>query len=167
MTTRQGDDGFAYVVVNDGKGASLVQINVQPNMSDVEDELSGSGAQTLPDGTKVVTHQGPGEKGGQGVVMWTVDTIRKDGFRVVISAFNSGAQNTAATRTTPRADDDTAQGDSHEWEVAGVGRRGHSLARGLEGSRARGLGGSGARGLARVRCPSTGEQYVLTRDRRS
>lgn len=33
--------------------------------------------------------------------MWTVDTIRKDGFRVVISAFNSGAQNTAATRATP------------------------------------------------------------------
>ncbi|WP_329571644.1 hypothetical protein [Streptomyces sp. NBC_01361] len=101
VTTRQGDDGFAYVVVNDGKGASLVQINVQPNMSDVEGELFGSGAQTLPDGTKVVTHQGPGEKGGQGVVMWTVDTIRKDGFRVVISAFNSGTQNTAATRTTP------------------------------------------------------------------
>ncbi|MFE4775467.1 hypothetical protein [Streptomyces sp. NPDC056713] len=101
VTTRQSEDGFAYVVVNDGKGASLVQINAQPNMSDVEGELFGSGAQTLPDGTKVVTHQGPGEKGGQGVVMWTVDTIRKDGFRVVISAFNSGAQNTAATRATP------------------------------------------------------------------
>lgn len=35
------------------------------------------------------------------MVMWTVDRIRKNGFRVVISAFNSGAQNTAATRTTP------------------------------------------------------------------
>ncbi|MFF1731705.1 hypothetical protein [Streptomyces sp. NPDC058247] len=101
VTTRHGEDGFAYIVVNDGKGASLVQINVQPNMSDVEGELFGSGAQTLPDGTKVVTHQGPGEKGGQGVVMWTVDTLRKDGLHVVISAFNSGTQNTPATRTTP------------------------------------------------------------------
>ena len=101
VTTSHGDDGFGYVVVNDGKGASLVQINVQPDMTDVEGELFGSGAQTLPDGTKVATHQGPGEKGGQGVVMWTVDTIRKDGLRVVISEFNSGAQNTAATREAP------------------------------------------------------------------
>ena len=33
--------------------------------------------------------------------MWTVDTIRTDGTRVVVSAFNSGAQNTAATRDAP------------------------------------------------------------------
>jgi hypothetical protein len=33
--------------------------------------------------------------------MWTVDTIRPDGMRVVISAFNSGAQHTAATRGKP------------------------------------------------------------------
>ncbi len=78
-----------------------MQINVQPNMSDVERELFGSGAEVLPDGTKVVTHQGPGEKGGAGVVMWTADTIRTDGLRVVVSAFNSGSQNAAATRQTP------------------------------------------------------------------
>ncbi|WP_369233561.1 hypothetical protein AB5J56_16890 [Streptomyces sp. R21] len=95
------DSQFAYVVVNDGKGRSLVQINVQPDMSDVEGDLFGTGAETLPDGTKVATHQGPGEKGGSGVVMWTVDTIRTDGMRVVISAFNSGTQNTAATRKAP------------------------------------------------------------------
>ncbi|WNI23662.1 hypothetical protein [Streptomyces sp. ITFR-16] len=96
-----GDDGYAYVVVNDGKGASLVQINVQPHMSDVAGELFGSGAEVLPDGTKVVTQQGPGEKGGAGVVMWTADTIRKDGLRVVVSEFNSGSQNAKATRETP------------------------------------------------------------------
>jgi hypothetical protein len=95
------DSGYAYVVVDDGKGRSLVQINVQPNMSDVEDQLFGADAETLADGTKVVTHKEPGEKGGAGVVMWTADTIRTDGFRVVISAFNSGSQVTAATRTTP------------------------------------------------------------------
>ncbi|TXS34117.1 hypothetical protein EAO74_01265, partial [Streptomyces sp. gb1(2016)] len=34
----------------------------------------------LDDGTKVVTHQGPGEKGGAGVKMREVDTIRPDGL---------------------------------------------------------------------------------------
>ncbi|WP_329545747.1 hypothetical protein OG548_15805 [Streptomyces sp. NBC_01356] len=95
------DTEYAYVVVDDGEGKSLVQINVQPDMSDVEGQLFGADAETLPDGTKVATHQGPGEKGGAGVVMWTADTIRTDGRRVVISAFNSGSQNASATRDTP------------------------------------------------------------------
>lgn len=89
------------MVLDDGKGQSLVQINVQPGMADVADALFGADAETLPDGTKVATRQEPGEKGGEGVVMWTVDTLRTDGLRVVISAFNSGAQHTAATRDTP------------------------------------------------------------------
>ncbi|MFF7883230.1 hypothetical protein ACH40F_17945 [Streptomyces sp. NPDC020794] len=93
------DSGYGYAVLDDGKGRSLVQINVQPNMSDVEHQLFGADAETLADGTKVVTHKKPGEKGG--VVMWTADTIRTDGFRVVVSAFNSGSQETAATRTAP------------------------------------------------------------------
>ncbi|MGW3121241.1 hypothetical protein ACWDBW_29510 [Streptomyces sp. NPDC001107] len=97
-----GDDpGFGYLVLDDGKGESLVQVNVQADMSDAEGDLFGSDAEVLADGTKVATHQVPGEKGGAGVVMWTVDTIRTDGRRVVISAFNSGAQDTAATRKTP------------------------------------------------------------------
>ncbi|MFE2966757.1 hypothetical protein ACFXKC_24410 [Streptomyces sp. NPDC059340] len=95
------DSGYGYAVLDDGKGRSLVQINVQPNMSDVEHQLFGADAETLADGTKVVTHKEPGEKGGTGVVMWTADTIRTDGFRVVVSAFNSGSQETAATRTAP------------------------------------------------------------------
>src|SRR5690606_5639079 len=41
------------------------------------------------------------EKGAEGVVMWTVDTVRPDGGRVVISAFNSGSQHESATRATP------------------------------------------------------------------
>ncbi|MFF4358496.1 hypothetical protein [Streptomyces sp. NPDC001604] len=97
-----GDDsGFGYLVLDDGKGKSLVQVNVQADMSDAEGDLFGSDAEVLADGTKVATRQTPGEKGGAGVVMWTVDTIRTDGRRVVISAFNSGAQDTAATRKTP------------------------------------------------------------------
>ncbi|WP_405950288.1 hypothetical protein OG588_31980 [Streptomyces prunicolor] len=96
-----GDTGFGYLVVDDGKGKTLVQVNVQTDMADVEGELFGSDAEVLSDGTKVATHQGPGEKGGTGVVMWTVDTMRPDGSRVVVSAFNSGSQDTAATRKSP------------------------------------------------------------------
>ncbi|MFD7444337.1 hypothetical protein [Streptomyces sp. NPDC059909] len=97
----EGDE-HAYVVVDDGRGESLVGINVQPNMKDVEAELFPAGTYTtLPDGTKVRAIQQPGEKGGKGVVWWSVDTIRPDGRRVVISAFNAPAQHLAATRDEP------------------------------------------------------------------
>ncbi|MFF4832129.1 hypothetical protein [Streptomyces sp. NPDC001315] len=95
------DTQFGYLVVDDGKGPSFVQINVQPDMSDVAGDLFGADSETLADGTRVATHQGPGEKGGSGVVMWTVDTMRPDGRRVVISAFNAPSQITAASRSTP------------------------------------------------------------------
>jgi hypothetical protein len=95
------DTGFGYLVVDDGKGRSLIQVNVQADQSDVAAELFGSDSETLPDGTKVALHQRPGEKGGAGVVWWTADTLREDGRRVVVSAFNSGAQDTPATRETP------------------------------------------------------------------
>ncbi|WP_338495429.1 hypothetical protein [Streptomyces sp. SJL17-4] len=102
VVNKGGQSGYAYVVVDDGKGKSLVQINVQPNMSDVADSLFGSGdVTTLPDGRKVKLTQQPGEKGGEGVVWWTVDTITPEGFRVVVSAFNAGTQHEAATRAEP------------------------------------------------------------------
>ncbi|MFJ7229233.1 hypothetical protein ACIQVF_06730 [Streptomyces tendae] len=93
---------YAYVVVDDGRGRSLVQINVQYGMADVAGQLYADG-ETLPDGTRVATRQGPGEKAGSGVVMWTVDTLRPGpaGFRLVISAFNTGDQNKDATRDAP------------------------------------------------------------------
>ncbi|MFE6226701.1 MULTISPECIES: hypothetical protein [unclassified Streptomyces] len=97
-----GEGEFGFVVVDDGKGTSLVQVNVQYGMDDVAHDLFGSGdVTTLPDGRKVKLTQQPGEKGGEGVVWWTADTMRKDGFRVVVSAFNSGAQHEAATRAEP------------------------------------------------------------------
>ncbi|MFG2127923.1 hypothetical protein ACGFNV_08990 [Streptomyces sp. NPDC048751] len=102
VVRHSGEDGqYAYVIVDDGKGQSFVQINVQPDMRDVADQLYGKGSETLADGTKVMERQGPGEKGGSGVVMWTVDTMRTDGYRVVISAFNARTQNTDATRPIP------------------------------------------------------------------
>ncbi|MEW2394542.1 hypothetical protein [Streptomyces sp. NPDC046862] len=92
---------YGFVVVDDGKGATFVQINVQPGMSDVESQLFGPDAEVLPDGTKVTTKKGPGDDKGPALVMWTADTIRTDGLRVVVSAFNSGSQVTAPTRATP------------------------------------------------------------------
>ncbi|WP_069738749.1 hypothetical protein [Streptomyces sp. EN27] len=91
---------FASVVVNDAKGRSLVQINVQHDMRDVAHQLYGD-ATTLPDGTLLATSKKPGEKGGSGVVMWTADSMRPDGMRVFVSAFNSGEQSSPATRKAP------------------------------------------------------------------
>ncbi|WP_438293173.1 hypothetical protein [Streptomyces sp. HUAS TT7] len=95
---RGGQDGYAFVVVDDGRGKSLVQINVQTGMSDVRPEGTTS---TLPDGTVIGLAKKSGEKGGAGVAMWIADTVRPDGFRVVISAFNTGNQNKEATRPEP------------------------------------------------------------------
>lgn len=92
---------YGFVVVDDGKGRTFVQVNVQRGMGDTAGELFGPDAETRPDGTLVASRQGPGEKGAEGVVMWTVDTLRTDGGRVVISAFNSGAQHEDATRAPP------------------------------------------------------------------
>ncbi|MCT4354570.1 hypothetical protein M5362_15665 [Streptomyces sp. Je 1-79] len=100
VVSKGGDGDFAYVVVNDGKGKSLVQVNVQNRMGDVAGELF-AGATELPDGRLVKVVRQPGEKGGAGVVWWTADTITPSGFRVVVSAFNTGAQNEAATRAEP------------------------------------------------------------------
>ncbi|PNE37101.1 hypothetical protein [Streptomyces noursei] len=97
-----GDDPeYAYVVVDDGQGRSLVQVNVQPDMRDVADDLFHPGDESLADGTRIAVQQGPDEKGVDGVLMWTVDTMRADGKRVVITAFNSATQHSAATRSTP------------------------------------------------------------------
>ncbi|MFD3566679.1 hypothetical protein [Streptomyces sp. NPDC058667] len=102
VSDKSADSGYGFAVVDDGKGKSLVQINVQPNMGDVAGGLFGSGdVTTLPDGRLVKLTQQPGEKGGSGVVWWTVDTITPDGFRVVVSAFNTGAQHEDATRAEP------------------------------------------------------------------
>ncbi|MFF7775993.1 hypothetical protein ACFZCG_16375 [Streptomyces tanashiensis] len=97
-----GDDGHGYVVVDDGKGESLVGVDVQPSAAEAVAELfTRDGVVTLPDGTKVRSTQQPGEKGGAGVVWWSVDTLTPEGFRVAVSAFNSGAQHEAATRAEP------------------------------------------------------------------
>ncbi|MEJ8643143.1 hypothetical protein WKI68_20660 [Streptomyces sp. MS1.HAVA.3] len=97
-----GEGDYAYAVLNDGKGDSMVQVNAQPNMAKhLAGHMEGAGVTTLPDGTKVKVEQKPGEKGGAGVVWWSVDTLRPNGLRVVVSAFNTGNQNKPATRKAP------------------------------------------------------------------
>ncbi|MGW6733187.1 hypothetical protein [Streptomyces sp. NPDC055013] len=96
----KGSD-YSYVVVDDGNGRSYVQIDAQHGMGDVAGELFGDDAEELPDGTLVSFRPSGGDKGVEGAVMWTVDTLRTDGFRVVVSAFNAGTQHDAPSRETP------------------------------------------------------------------
>ncbi|MFF2144677.1 hypothetical protein [Kitasatospora sp. NPDC058190] len=107
--TETMSDGFGYAnfVLDDGKGKSMVQLNVQDWSHDdkTKEELFGN-AQTLPDGTKVVVRKGSDKPG---VGMWSVDTLHPDGLRVVISSFNSGTQQAPTTRKAPVLTDDQMQ----------------------------------------------------------
>ncbi|MFJ2743545.1 hypothetical protein ACIO3O_28275 [Streptomyces sp. NPDC087440] len=97
LSDKSGQDGFASVVVNDGRGGSLVEVNAQVGMGDA----LGGQTPTEPDGTAVTVTRGDGDKGVPGIVQLTVDTIKPDGRRVVISAFNSDTQHSAPTRKQP------------------------------------------------------------------
>lgn len=102
VVDKGGQGSYAYLVVDDGKGRSLVQINVQPGMTGIRGDVFGvPGVTTEADGTLVSLSERPGEKGGEGVVWWSADTLAPDDFRVVVSAFNSGTQHDAATRPEP------------------------------------------------------------------
>ncbi|MGW2270873.1 hypothetical protein [Streptomyces yangpuensis] len=98
IASRGGEGSYGYAVLDDGKGYSLVQLNVSKGES--TSGFSGADVTTESDGTRVRITQGPAGK-GEGVVQWTVDTLRKDGLRVTVSAFNAGNQNGAPSRSTP------------------------------------------------------------------
>ncbi|MFJ7075062.1 hypothetical protein [Streptomyces sp. NPDC098781] len=98
---------YPYVDVFDAKAENFVPIETrvlidvqQDTPSDVTDEAYGADAETLPDGTRVATRRGPGDKGVEASVMWTVDTLRTDGLRVVISAYNPASRGVPA-RSAP------------------------------------------------------------------
>ncbi|MCX5361064.1 hypothetical protein OG864_20365 [Streptomyces sp. NBC_00124] len=100
--SRGGDEsGWGYVVVDDGKGKSLVEINVQPNMGDLLGESIFEGAEEVGDGTMLITREDAGDKGVSGTVRWTVDTVRINGLRVVVSALNAGGPHDAPSRDKP------------------------------------------------------------------
>ncbi|WP_432114400.1 hypothetical protein [Streptomyces sp. S1] len=97
----QDDYGYFHLLVDDGKGIGFVEINVQTGMDDVAGHLHSIGATTLPDGRLVGVTQEAAEKGGDGVVAWTVDTLTREDFRVVITALNSDGYRAPATRAEP------------------------------------------------------------------
>lgn len=102
VVSRGGDEsGWGYVVVDDGKGKSLVEINVQPNMGDLLGESIFEGAEEVGDGTMLITREDAGDKDVSGAVRWTVDTVRINGLRVVISALNAGGPHDAPSRDKP------------------------------------------------------------------
>ncbi|MEU9235075.1 hypothetical protein AB0D36_22040 [Streptomyces subrutilus] len=102
ILSQGGQDGHGYAVLDDGQGKSLVQLSVQEtdNTAVFTALFSGPGVTTQPDGTRVRVAQGPAEK-GKGVVEWSVDTLRKDGLRVLVSSYNTANQTGTATREAP------------------------------------------------------------------
>lgn len=99
------EDGsdLGYLVLDEGKGKSLVSLQIQPDSvkhPGMWAEVFAS-AETLPDGKKVLTRQQPGEKGGAGVVWWSAEALLPNGTRVIVSAFNAESQSSAATRKEP------------------------------------------------------------------
>ncbi|MFJ6758957.1 hypothetical protein ACIQNK_28550 [Streptomyces sp. NPDC091273] len=96
ISSKGGEGPYGYIVFDDGKGKSLVRLSLGRSDSG----FAGLNQPPLPDGTLVNVKQGPAEK-GKGVIEWTVDTVRTDGLRVVVSAFNTANTSGTATREQP------------------------------------------------------------------
>ncbi|MET9467218.1 hypothetical protein ABZY44_20925 [Streptomyces sp. NPDC006544] len=95
------DAELAYLVLDDGKGQSLASLQIQPdskNRPGMWAELF-AGAEILPDGTKIVSHQRRGEAAGAD--WWSVEVLRKNGTRVIVSAYNTKTLKGAPTRQDP------------------------------------------------------------------
>lgn len=92
-----------YLVLDEGKGTSLVTLEIQ--LDDPEEpgrwaDLFAS-AETLPDGTKILTRQGGGDKDVPGMVEWSAEALRPNGTRLIVSAVNAETQSSAVTRKEP------------------------------------------------------------------
>lgn len=94
-------DDFPDLTIDDGKGASLVEINYENWGKKGYTDAIFANATVLADGTKVIVRQGAAEKGTAGTVMWTVDTVRPNGLRVAISELNAPGYHDAPSRPKP------------------------------------------------------------------
>ncbi|WP_431961875.1 hypothetical protein [Actinacidiphila sp. bgisy160] len=119
VSAMAGESGYAHVTVDDGHGATFVEVNVQRWAKKNLKDLRFPNPTILPDGTKVVTRQGG--SGEPGVVQWTADTLRPDGLRVVISELNSGGYHRPPTRSAPALDMDAlvAAATDAKWKTFG------------------------------------------------
>lgn len=95
------DAELAYLVLDDGKGQSLASLQIQPDSKERPGMWADlfTGAETLPDGTKIMTHQRRGESAGAD--WWSVEVLRKNGTRVIVSAYNTKTLKGAPTRSDP------------------------------------------------------------------
>ncbi|MFJ9520970.1 hypothetical protein ACIRPK_22285 [Kitasatospora sp. NPDC101801] len=116
-TVGASEDGYAGFTVDDGKGASLVEINVQDWSRSIT-TISGrySTGETLPDGTRLLTSQEGSDPGH-----WTVEALRPNGLRVVVSVYNSAGLHQPASRTTRALTTEQlkAIATSPEWKLSG------------------------------------------------
>ncbi|MBZ4320428.1 hypothetical protein [Streptomyces huiliensis] len=108
ITDLHSDDALVQLVYDDGHGKSMIEADVQNGMTEAlgghmtcpSDAGDDCRARTLPDGTKVKVTRTPSEKGGDAVV-WTADTLREDGRRVLVREINSFAESGPVTRPEP------------------------------------------------------------------
>lgn len=107
VSDQQGQEGYGALVWDDGRGKSMIGVNSQHDMGDVlEGHMGCEGAYiecralTLADGTQVKRAKRASEKGGSAVV-WLVDTLHRDGRRVIVQEVNSYAEGGAVTRPQP------------------------------------------------------------------
>ncbi|WP_405980059.1 hypothetical protein [Streptomyces sp. NBC_00158] len=98
VADKGGDGGYGYVVLDDGKGRSLVEIRVQRRTAAGEFPAD---ATAQPGGVHAKVTQGPVGENAPGVVRWTVDTQRPNGERITVSAYNAPKQTGPASRTAP------------------------------------------------------------------
>ncbi|MFJ4777998.1 hypothetical protein [Streptomyces sp. NPDC088762] len=97
VISKGGESGSGYVVVDDGKGKSLVRLDVvkETGAPDFEGNVPSPN-----DGIRTKVTQAPAEKDSR-VVRWTVDTRYRNGLRVTVTAYNAADQSGPATRETP------------------------------------------------------------------
>ncbi|MGW6705360.1 hypothetical protein ACWGDE_10765 [Streptomyces sp. NPDC054956] len=95
------DADLAYFVLDDGKGQSLAGLQIQPDSPERPGMWADlfTGAETLPDGSKLLTRKMRGESAGS--VWWSVEVLRKNGTRVIVSAYNTKTLKSAPTRKEP------------------------------------------------------------------
>ncbi|MET9604025.1 hypothetical protein ABZZ17_03045 [Streptomyces sp. NPDC006512] len=94
---RGGEGGYGYVLLDDGNGESLIELRI---MDQTDSSGFAAGATSQPGGVRMKVSQGPVDNGGA-VVRWTVDTLRSDGKRVTVSAYNAPKQSGTPSRTAP------------------------------------------------------------------
>ncbi|MFF1408740.1 hypothetical protein ACFVX6_02910 [Streptomyces sp. NPDC058289] len=102
---RRDEEGpdLGYLVLDEGKGKSLVSLDIQVDSAETPGTWADlfKDAETLPDGTKVLTRKRDGDKGVPGMVWWSAEALRPNGTRLILSAFNAETQGSAVTRKDP------------------------------------------------------------------